>query len=101
MIAAKATALSQSHCARGLTAEVAAHGDALRIDRPRELTAVSSAALVRKRADQLVTRSDKHLQGRVRISARRLNSQSALRAVVFGSRNCDRIRRRRRLRRNR
>ena len=64
MIAAKATALSQSHCARGLTAEVAVHGDALRIDRPRELTAVSSAALVRKRANQLSSGSDKHLQGR-------------------------------------
>ena len=36
MLAANAAALSQSHCARGLTAEVAAHGDALRIDRPRE-----------------------------------------------------------------
>jgi hypothetical protein len=64
MLAANAAALSQSHCARGLTAEVAAHGDALRIDRPRELTAISSAALVRKRADQLATGSNKHLQGR-------------------------------------
>jgi len=64
MIAANATALSQSHCAGSLTAEVAAHGYALRIDRPRELTAISSAALVRKRADQLSIGSDKHLQGR-------------------------------------
>ena len=64
MLAANAAALSQSHCARGLTAEVAAHGNALRIDRPRELTAISSAALVRKRADQLATGSNKHLQGR-------------------------------------
>ena len=64
MLAANAAALSQSHRARGLTAEVAAHGDALRIDRPRELTAISSAALVRKRADQLATGSNKHLQGR-------------------------------------
>ena len=64
MLAANAAALSQSHCARGLTAEVAAHGDALRIDRPRELTAISSAALVRKGADQLATGSNKRLQGR-------------------------------------
>jgi len=46
MIAANAAELSQSYCARGLTAEVAAHGDTLRIHRPRELTAVSSAAIV-------------------------------------------------------
>ena len=46
MIAANAAELSQSYCARGLTAEVAADGNAMRIDRPRELTAVSSAAIV-------------------------------------------------------
>jgi hypothetical protein len=46
MIAANAAELSQSHRARGLTAEIAAHSDALRIDRPPELTAISSAAIV-------------------------------------------------------
>ena len=34
--------LPQSHCARGLTAEVTALGDALRIDWPREFTTESS-----------------------------------------------------------
>jgi hypothetical protein len=46
MLAANAAVLPQSHRARRLTAEIAAHGDALWIDRPRELTAVSSAAIV-------------------------------------------------------
>jgi hypothetical protein len=55
---------SRSHRARGLTAEVAAHGNALRIAWPGELTAVPSAAIVRKRADQLISGRDKHPQCR-------------------------------------
>jgi len=66
--------LSRSHRARGLTTEIAAHGDALRVHWPRELTAVSSAAFVRKRADQLIAGRDKRLQGRVCPRARRLNA---------------------------
>jgi hypothetical protein len=82
-----AAVLPQSHRPRRLTAEIAAHSDALRIDRPRELTAESSAAVVRERADQLTTGSDKHLQCRCCTGARRLNPQSALGAVVFGTRD--------------
>ena len=91
MIAANAAELSQSHRARRLTAEIAAHRDALRIDRPRELTAVSSAAIVGKRSDELAAGSDKCLHRRVCTRARRLNSQSAVAAVVFGLRDRDRI----------
>jgi hypothetical protein len=91
MIAANAAELSQSHRARRLTAEIAAHGDALRIDRPRELTAVSSAAIVGKRSDELAAGSDKCLQRRVCTRARRLNSQSAVAAVVFGPRDRNRV----------
>jgi hypothetical protein len=46
-------------------------------------------------------RSDKHLQGRVRVGARRFNSKSTAAYVVFGSRDRDRIRRWCRFRRNR
>src|SRR5262245_24927249 len=52
--------LSRSYRTRGLTTETAAHGDALWIGGPVELTAVSSTAVVRKRADQLISRGDKH-----------------------------------------
>jgi len=89
-----------SHHDRGASSTAASHIDVLRINRPRELSAEPSAALVRKRADQLATVSDKHLQGRARVCARRLNSKSAVACVVCGSRDCDRIRRRRRFRRD-
>jgi hypothetical protein len=70
-----------------LTAEIAPDGDVLRIDWPGELTAESSTAIVRKRSDQLITGSDKHLQDRCCIRARRLNAQSAIAGLVFGSRD--------------
>ena len=91
MIAANAAELSQSHRARRLTAKIAPHRDALRIDGQRELSTESSAAVVRKRADQLITRRDEHLQGRVCTRAGRLNPQSAVACLVFGSRDRDRI----------
>jgi hypothetical protein len=55
--------LPRSHRACGLTTEIAAHRDVLWIDRPGELTAVSSAAIIGKRADQLISGRDKHPQG--------------------------------------
>lgn len=76
-----------SHRTCGLSAEVALHGDALRIDRPRELTAESSGAIVRKSSDQLIGGSNKNLQGRVCTRACRLKTQSAIAGLVFGSRN--------------
>ena len=42
----EAALLPRSYRARGLAAEIAAHGDALGINRPGELTAESSAAQV-------------------------------------------------------
>jgi hypothetical protein len=42
-----------------LTAEIAPNGDVLWINGPVELTAISSAAIIRKRADQLIAGSNK------------------------------------------
>ena len=72
--------LPRSHRTRGLTTEIAAHGDVLWIDGPVELTAVSSAAIIRKCADQLITGRDKHLQGRC------LHACSSPQRVVCGYR---------------
>ena len=66
--------LPRSYRAGGLTAEIASDGDVLWIDGPIELTAVSSAAIIRKYADQLITGRNKSLQGRVCTRARRLNA---------------------------
>jgi hypothetical protein len=79
--------LSRIHRTRGLTAEIAPHRDALRIDRPRELTSVSSTAVIRQRADQLIGGSVKYPQCRCRTGARRFNSKSSVTRIVFGSRN--------------
>lgn len=79
--------LSRSYRTRRLAAEVAPDGDVLWINRPGELTAESSTAAIRKCADQLITGGDKHLQGRCCIRARRINAQSAVVCLVFGS--CD------------
>ena len=56
--------LPRSYRTRGLTTEIAAHGNILRIDRPGELTAKPPAAIVRKRANQLIGGRDKHPQCR-------------------------------------
>ena len=88
---ASAAGLPHNHCSRGLSTEIAAHRDGLRIDWPGELTAESSTAIVRKRSDQLITGSDKYLQGRCCIRARRLNTQFAIAGLVFGSRDRDRV----------
>ena len=66
--------LSRSYRAGGLTTEIAPDGDVLWIDGPTELTAISPAAIVRKRADQLIAGRDKRLQGRVCPRASRLNA---------------------------
>jgi len=84
-------ALPRSYRTRGLTAKIAAHCDVLWIDRPAELTAISSAAIVGKRADQLITGRDKRLQACVSTRARRLNAQPVLTAVVFSSRDCNSV----------
>ena len=56
--------LPRSHRARGLPTEIAAHRNVLRIDWPGELTAEPSAAIVGKRADQLISGRDKRAQCR-------------------------------------
>jgi hypothetical protein len=56
--------LPDGHRTRRFPAEIAAHRDALRINGPRELTAESSTAIVRKRADQLIGGSMKYAQCR-------------------------------------
>ena len=83
--------LPDSYCSRGLTTKIAAHGDALRIDRPGELTSIPPAALIRKRANQLIVESDKRLQRRICTRARRLNSKSAIARLVFRQRDRDRV----------
>ena len=60
------TSLLQFHCECCAASAAASHRNALRINRLGELTAEFSTALVRKRADQLVTGRDERLQGRCR-----------------------------------
>ena len=66
-------ASSRSYRTRGLTAEIAPNSDALWINGPVELTAISSAPIIGKSADQLIAGGNKRLQGRVCACAGRLN----------------------------
>ena len=77
--------LPLSYCACGLPAEVTLDCNVLRIDRPGELTAKSSTATVSQGSDQLITGSDKRLQGRVGTSAGGVHAQSPIAGLVFGA----------------
>ena len=60
----------------------------MRIDRPAELTAVLSAAVVRERAHELAGRGNKELQRYICARAGGFDAKSSFRRVVFGA--CDR-----------
>ncbi|MDV6343151.1 hypothetical protein [Nitrosomonas sp. Is37] len=86
--------LFQSYSARCLSPKAATNGNALRIRRPRKLTAVLATADVRQRPDQRASRGHVTLEHGTAVGACSIHAQLYLGGGVFGALDGDRIRRR-------
>ena len=73
--------------------EAAANGDALRIRRPGEITAVTTTAFITQRPDESVCGCDVHRQRGAGVAACRLHAQLGIACRIFSQLNRDGIRR--------